>query len=269
MQERPGRGVILLLFLILWVMALTLVLEERSRVSGINENSIYQESFRRQELPSGLYRQIMDTKAKDVWDVFTATMARGSFAPDGVCTDYQPFLKYKKKEYLQLRQSYQAIWADVKYFPVAGEDIYFEDTYGAVREYGGQRTHEGTDLFGPVTEPGYYPVVSVTDGVAEKIGWLPLGGYRIGIRSPHGGYFYYAHLSEYDHSFKEGELVQAGDILGYMGNTGYGPKGTKGRFPVHLHVGIYLRTPRMQEMSVDPYYILKMLQERNSDLQDR
>ena len=56
---------ILLLFLILWVMALTLVLEERSRVSGINENSIYQESFRRQELPSGLYRQIMDTKAKD------------------------------------------------------------------------------------------------------------------------------------------------------------------------------------------------------------
>ena len=83
----------------------------------------------------------------------------------------------------------------------------------------------------------------------------------MGIRSPHGGYFYYAHLSEYDHSFREGELVHAGDILGYMGNTGYGSKGTKGRFPVHLHMGIYIKTPKAQEMSVDPYHILKMLQE--------
>ena len=46
-----------------------------------------------------------------------------------------------------------------------------------------------------------------------------------------------------------------------MGNTGYGPKGTKGRFPVHLHMGIYIKTPKVQEMSVDPYHILKMLQE--------
>lgn len=243
------------------MLALMLVLEERSHASGISENSVYQDAFRRQKMPSGLYQQIMDTKNGNVWDVFTATMAGGSFAPDRVCADYQPFLKYKKKAYLLLRQSYQAIWADLKCFPVAGEDIFFEDTYGAVREYGGQRTHEGTDLFGPVTEPGYYPILSATDGVVERVGWLPLGGYRIGIRSPHGGYFYYAHLSEYDRSFREGELVQAGDILGYMGNTGYGPKGTKGRFPVHLHMGIYLRTPKLQEMSVDPYYILKMLQE--------
>ena len=56
-------------------------------------------------------------------------------------------------------------------------------------------------------------------------------------------------------------MVQAGDILGYMGNTGYGPKGTKGRFPVHLHMGIYIKTPKAQEMSVDPYHILKILQE--------
>lgn len=261
MKQRPCRSWILLLFLMLWMMALMLVLEERSRVSGVNENSIYQEAFRRQKMPAGLYRQIMETNSEDMWEVFTATMISGSFAPDRICADYQPFLKYKKKAYLQLCRSYQAIWADLKCFPVAGEDICFEDTYGASREYGGSHTHDGTDLFGPVTEPGYYPVVSATDGVVERTGWLPLGGYRMGIRSPHGGYFYYAHLSEYDHSFREGELVHAGDILGYMGNTGYGSKGTKGRFPVHLHMGIYIKTPKAQEMSVDPYHILKMLQE--------
>ena len=262
MKGRSG-GVVLLLFLMLWAMCLMLILEERSRVSGISENSIYQESFCRQQLSRELYRQIMVTQNGTVWDVFTATMVSNSFSPDKICTDYQPFLKYKKNEYLQLRQGYQAIWADLKCFPVAGEGIYFEDTYGADREYGGRRRHEGTDLFGPVTEPGYYPIVSVTDGVVEKTGWLPLGGYRIGIRSSHGGYFYYAHLSEYDHSFYEGEPVQAGDTLGYMGNTGYGSEGTKGRFPVHLHMGIYIRTPKIQEMSIDPYYILKMLQEEN------
>ncbi len=114
--------------------------------------------------------------------------------------------------------------------------------------------------YGPVTEPGYYPVVSATDGVVERTGWLPLGGYRMGIRSPHGGYFYYAHLSEYDHSSRR-RTGSCRRYLGYMGNTGYGSKGTKGRFPVHLHMGIYIKTPKAQEMSVDPYHILKMLQE--------
>jgi murein DD-endopeptidase MepM/ murein hydrolase activator NlpD len=99
----------------------------------------------------------------------------------------------------------------------------------------------------------------MTDGVVEKIGWLPLGGYRIGIRSPHGGYFYYAHLSGYEKKFQEGESIEAGDILGYMGNTGYGTEGTKGKFPVHLHLGIYIRTPQTEELSVDPYWILRCI----------
>ena len=51
---------------------------------------------------------------------------------------------------------------------------------------------------GRVSQSGFYPVISMTDGKIEKIGWLSLGGYRIGIRSPHGGYFYYAHLASYE-----------------------------------------------------------------------
>lgn len=36
---------------------------------------------------------------------------------------------------------------------------------------------------------GYYPIVSVSDGTVENIGWLEKGGYRVGIRSSQGGYF--------------------------------------------------------------------------------
>ena len=56
-------------------------------------------------------------------------------------------------------------------------------------------------------------MISMTDGKIEKIGWLPLGGYRIGIRSPHGGYFYYAHLASYEKYFQTGEAVEAGRSL--------------------------------------------------------
>ncbi len=111
--------------------------------------------------------------------------------------------------------------------------------------------------------PGYYPVVSMTDGVIEKIGWLEMGGWRIGVRAPGGAYLYYAHLYSYAGDFKEGDRVKAGELIGYMGDTGYGKtEGTRGNFDVHLHVGIYIKTDHNEEMSVNPYWILKWLEKK-------
>lgn len=171
----------------------------------------------------------------------------------------------RASDFSALREAYRAVFGDLEYFPVprpsGGEDTaVFEDTFGASRTYGGQRTHEGTDLFGSKNISGYYPVVSVTDGVVEKVGWLPLGGWRIGIRSPSGGYFYYAHLDSYSRDFQEGDSVRAGELLGLMGDTGYGPEGTRGKFPVHLHFGIYIRTSNRREISVNPYAVLRYLE---------
>ena len=126
------------------------------------------------------------------------------------------------------------------------------------RTYGGRRGQAGTDLMAEKDIPGLYPVVSITDGVIKNKGWLEKGGYRIGILSPSGGYFYYAHLDSYT-NVKEGDKVQAGQILGYMGNTGYGKEGTKGKFPVHLHLGIYIQH-NQEEVSINPYWILKYLE---------
>ena len=61
-------------------------------------------------------------------------------------------------------------------------------------------------------------------------------------------------------SIPTGDMVKAGDILGYLGNTGYGKEGTKGKFDVHLHFGIYVDIEG-KEVSVNPYYILKWLEQ--------
>lgn len=159
-----------------------------------------------------------------------------------------------------------AIWKDIKYFPVPASvkdtdvQISFDNSWQFERNYGGTRGHEGCDLMAAVNKRGYYPIISMTDGVVEKIGWLPQGGYRIGIRSPSGAYFYYAHLYEYAEQFNEGSHVSAGQLLGYMGDSGYGEEGTVGKFDVHLHIGIYIKSSKHDEISINPYYVLRYLE---------
>ena len=107
---------------------------------------------------------------------------------------------------------------------------------------------------------GLYPVVSVSDGTVKNKGWLEKGGWRIGIISNSGTYYYYAHLDSYGQVGK-GERVRAGELLGYMGDSGYGPEGTRGKFDVHLHVGIYVYQDGA-EISLNPYYVLQALEDR-------
>ena len=161
---------------------------------------------------------------------------------------------------------YENIWKDLVYFPVPESTeneeavVAYENSWMFERTYGGSYGHEGTDLMAGIQKAGYYPVVSIR--VVEKIGWLEKGGWRIGIRSLHDVYFYYAHLSSYAEEFKEGDVIKAGQILGYMGDTGYGVKeGTSGKFDVHLHLGIYIRTEEIRELAVNPYWFLKYLEQ--------
>lgn len=158
-------------------------------------------------------------------------------------------------------QSCRAIWNDVKYFPIpqslddTEDKISYVDSWMFERNYGGKRGHEGIDIMAEKNMPGYYPVVSMTDGVVTEKGWLEKGGWRIGITAPTGAYFYYAHLDSYA-ELEKGDPVKAGDLLGYMGDSGYGEEGTTGEFPVHLHLGIYLKEGT-EEISVNPYPVLR------------
>ncbi len=159
---------------------------------------------------------------------------------------------------------FATVLSDIRCFPVAldgtgGETLSFENSWGGARNYGGDRRHEGVDIMTSNNMAGYFPAVSMCDGTIEKMGWLELGGYRIGIRSEHGLYTYYAHLDSYREGLKTGDRVRAGDIIGYLGDTGYGPEGTRGKFDVHLHFGLYVDIDG-REVSLNPYWILKQME---------
>ena len=168
-------------------------------------------------------------------------------------------------EFSYTMNQFELVFQEVKCFPVVKEEegypVTYDNSWGAKRSYGGERVHEGCDLMANNSVRGKYKVCSMTNGVVEKIGWLEQGGWRIGIRSENGIYFYYAHLDSYEKAFKKGEEVVAGQILGRMGDSGYGKEpDTKGKFDVHLHVGIYMKDYKGQERAVNPYWFLKQLE---------
>lgn len=168
----------------------------------------------------------------------------------------------KKNPYF--RKTYETLMNEKKYFPVPAAYmslIAYEDSWGGERTYGGNRRHEGCDIMSLHNIRGEIPVVSMTDGSVENIGWLKLGGYRIGIRSNAGIYYYYAHLDHFADGIKKGDAIKAGQLIGFMGDTGYSEiEGTTGKFDVHLHLGIYVSGKDKEDVSVNPYWIMKTLQ---------
>ena len=116
-----------------------------------------------------------------------------------------------------------------------------DDSWHAPRD-GGARVHKGIDIFAPKgTE-----VVAVVDGVISYIGDQKLGGHCIWLTTENGASFYYAHLDRWAAGLYEGMEVQAGDLVGYVGNTG-NAKYT----PSHLHFGI-----NENDEMVNPYPLL-------------
>lgn len=152
---------------------------------------------------------------------------------------------YKHFGTLDLRQ---------KVFPVPLFHNYsYRSTWGDRRGWGGRRIHEGTDLFASYG----VPVRSVSYGVVEIMGWNKFGGWRVGVRDADNVYHYYAHLSGFNKEVKEGSIVEPGTVLGYVGSSGYGKPGTSGKFPPHLHYGMYKFNGRT-EWAYDPYPSLRI-----------
>ena len=138
-------------------------------------------------------------------------------------------------------------------FPVpVGTRYSYRSTWGTGRSWGGYRIHEGTDIFADYG----LPVRSTCYGIVEIKGWNPYGGWRIGIRDLDNVYHYYAHLSGYDKTVGVGDVVKPGQVLGWVGSSGYGKPGTQGKFPPHLHYGVY-RDRGLVEWAFDPYPSLR------------
>jgi len=114
-------------------------------------------------------------------------------------------------------------------FPVYGP-VSFVDTYGAFRGDVPGNWHHGDDIFAPLGAP----ILACADGIVFSVGWNTIGGNRLWLRDSQGNEFYYAHLSAFSPLAKNGRRVKAGEVLGFVGNTG-DAAGT----PTHLHFEIH------------------------------
>lgn len=114
------------------------------------------------------------------------------------------------------------------------------DDFGSSRSYGYKRKHLGHDLLGSVGTP----ICAVESGIVVACGWNQYGGWRVGIRSFDGKrYWYYAHLKK-GHPYNdiyEGKIVDAGEVIGYLGMTGYSTKEDTNNIDTpHLHLGLQI-----------------------------
>lgn len=146
------------------------------------------------------------------------------------------------------------------------------DDFGAVRTYGYTRPHLGHDMMAAVGTP----VIAVESGVVECLGWNKYGGWRVGIRShDKKRYWYYAHLRQnrpFAEELSEGDEVNAGDVIGYVGRTGYSDnENVNGITESHLHIGLELVFDESQKESdneiwVDITAITQVLESHQSEV---
>lgn len=151
------------------------------------------------------------------------------------------------------------------YSPIAEGYCYTDyDDFGDSRSFGYKREHLGHDIMGSVGTP----IVAVEAGYVEACGWNMYGGWRLGIRSFDGKrYYYYAHLRK-GHPYAdmyEGKIVAAGEVIGYLGMTGYSRKeDTNNINTPHLHYGLELIFDKSQkdgnvQIWLDMYELTKFL----------
>jgi peptidoglycan LD-endopeptidase LytH len=276
MEKRKYIFLCIFIIAIYQVLMLNFLFHSISLKEIFNNKSLSLDKFRKMEICDILLEELLnqDIAKEEIIENITMNMMLNNFTmrekKDLVAIKNLPWKKLINKEvYKKYFNYYASVFDDLKYFPVpedtkGGEKVTFENSWLCARNYGGKRGHEGTDIMTTNNQRGYFPIVSITDGIIEQMGWLEQGGYRIGIRSPQGAYFYYAHLHSYAPKLEIGDTLLAGTIIGYMGDSGYSKvEGTVGNFDVHLHLGIYVEGDE-GELSINPYWILKYLEKRKT-----
>lgn len=167
--------------------------------------------------------------------------------------------------------TWQQVYGLKAYSPIAkGFDYSDYDDFGAARSYGYSRPHLGHDMMGLVGTP----IIAIESGYVEVLGWNQYGGWRIGIRSfDRKRYYYYAHLRQnypYQSDLEEGSVVTAGQVIGYMGHTGYSTEENVNNIKTtHLHWGLELIFDESQKESdneiwIDCYQLSQFLRRHRS-----
>jgi murein DD-endopeptidase MepM/ murein hydrolase activator NlpD len=139
-------------------------------------------------------------------------------------------------------------------FPVGGPHSY-SDTFGAPRMFGTSyaHLHQGTDIFATSGTP----LLAVERGVVFSMGSDVLGGTKLWLQGASGTKYYYAHLSAFAEGMVDGKLVAAGDVVGFVGNTG-----NAATTPAHLHFEVHPNGGP----AVNPYPLLRIVDDAQKQL---
>ena len=97
--------------------------------------------------------------------------------------------------------------------PVDGATT-FRDSWGEPRP--GGRSHTGTDMMSPIGTP----LVAVESGTIWSPSWHYAGGLGLYVNGDSGNRWYYAHMDSYAAGISDGVRVTAGQLVGYVGDTG-------------------------------------------------
>jgi murein DD-endopeptidase MepM/ murein hydrolase activator NlpD len=123
------------------------------------------------------------------------------------------------------------------------------DTFNQARP--GGRPHEATDIM----EPRGTPVQAMVDGVVKKLFLSKPGGNTIyEFDDAQELCYYYAHLDRYAEGIQEGQHIQRGTVIAYVGSTGNASEEAP-----HLHLAIFQLGPEKQWWKgtpINPYPIL-------------
>ncbi len=167
--------------------------------------------------------------------------------------------------------NFQSYYGLKVFSPIAKNYAYHDfDDFGSSRSFGYKRKHLGHDIMALTGTP----VIAIESGIIEAMGWNKYGGWRIGIRSfDKKRYYYYAHLRKnypYVKTLRQGQKVTAGDVIGYVGRTGYSSiENVNNIEQSHLHVGLQIIFDESQkegpnQIWIDLWNITKLLEKNRA-----
>lgn len=173
---------------------------------------------------------------------------------------------------VEKESKWETVYGLKAFHPIASGFSFSDyDDFGVSRTFGYKRRHLGHDMMGLVGTP----IIAVESGYVEALGWNKYGGWRIGIRSfDKKRYYYYAHLRQnypFAEGLSEGDIVTAGDVIGYMGHTGYSNEENVNNIKeTHLHFGLQLIFDESQkegntEIWIDCYQLVRFLYQNRQE----
>ena len=259
------RSLLLLFLLLIFCVAASIQINEKAKKNRLNLKTGSTEEFRKLGMEEAFFQVLAKTDHEKRGRLYAIYFLENSLFPQD--NEKELFEKWsEKEEWKSFEKICTALWNDIRYFPVPESpkhpqyQVSFVDSWMGERTYGGKRGHEGCDLMASKDIPCLHLVPLLITSIRVQMCIIEICTGRCGNPDPVSSLFQPASCRYYPICHTHNR-IETGDIIGFMGNTGYGPEGTKGMFATHLHLGIYLY-PDGKETSYNPYWILRLAREK-------